>query len=205
MRLKSCAAPSGTTRVPSESANSDTSSPSSSSSITNSPPNAVTARSASSTSSVVRQTNTPLPAARPSALTTHGGRATESVSAVGTPAARSTSFANVFDPSICAAAALGPKTAIPFRRSSSAIPATSGPSGPITTRSASSVMRQAEQAVGVVGAHRVAASERGDPGVARRGVELGQAGALREAPRERVLASTGADDHHLHAARILAS
>jgi hypothetical protein len=36
-------------------------------------------------------------------------------------------------------------------------------------------------------------------------VELGEAGALLETPRERVLASTGADDHHLHAARILVS
>jgi hypothetical protein len=34
-------------------------------------------------------------------------------------------------------------------------------------------------------------------------VELRQAVALLEAPRERVLARTGADDHHLHAARIL--
>ena len=36
-----------------------------------------------------------------------------SVRAVGTPAASITSFANAFEPSICAAAALGPKTAMP--------------------------------------------------------------------------------------------
>ncbi len=62
------------------------------------------------------QTKTPFPAASPSAFTTQGGRATASVSAVGTPAARITSFANVFEPSICAASPLGPKTAIPLRR-----------------------------------------------------------------------------------------
>ena len=50
---------------------------------------------------------TPLPAASPSAFTTQGGRATDIGSAVGTPAARITSFAKVFDPSICAAARLG--------------------------------------------------------------------------------------------------
>ncbi len=64
---------------------------------------------------------------------------------------------------------------------------------------------QAEKAVSIVGPNWMAAPECGDAGVARGGVELGQARALLEAPREGVLASTGADDHHLHAARILAS
>jgi hypothetical protein len=49
----------------------------------------------------------------------------------------------------------------------------------------------------------MAPSDRRDPGVPRCGVELGEARALLETPRERVLASTGADDHDLHAARIL--
>ena len=175
-RLKSCAAPSGTACAPSDSANSDTSSPSSSSSITNSPPNAATARNAASTSSALRQTNTPLPAARPSALTTQGARATDSVSAVGTPAACSTSFAKVFDPSICAAAALGPKTAIPFRRSTSAIPATSGPSGPITTRSALSVnarLRRPSASSARTGWQRPIAAIPGLPGAAWSSVRPG--------------------------------
>ena len=60
---------------------------------------------------------TPLPAASPSAFTTHGTLATDIVSAIGTPAARITSFAKLFEPSIRAAAALGPKTATPPRRS----------------------------------------------------------------------------------------
>ena len=184
MRLKSCAAPIGTRRFPSESAKSDTSSPSSSSSITNSPPKAVTARRASSTSSAVRHTNTPLPAARPSAFTTHGGRATDSVSAVGTPAARSTSFANVFEPSICAAAALGPKTAIPFLRRTSAMPATSGPSGPITTRSASSVsarLSRPSASSARTGWQRPIAAIPGLPGAAWSSVRPGSAGCARRA------------------------
>ena len=76
IRLKSCAAASGTSRRPSVRAKSETSSPSSSSSITTSPPRAAAARNPSSSSSAVRQTKTPLPAARPSALTTQGTRAT---------------------------------------------------------------------------------------------------------------------------------
>jgi hypothetical protein len=46
-------------------------------------------------------------------LTTHGARATDSDSAVATPLTRITSFAKLFEPSIRAAAALGPKTATP--------------------------------------------------------------------------------------------
>ncbi len=96
---------------------------------------ACAASSAESSSSWVRQTQTPLPAASPSSLRTHGGRATGSVRAVGTPAASITSLAKDFEPSIRAAAALGPKTAMPRWRSSSARPATRGASGPTTTRS----------------------------------------------------------------------
>ena len=69
--------------------------------------------------------------------------ATDIVRAVGTPAARMTSFANCFDPSIRAASALGPKTAMPPRRSRSATPATSGASGPTTTRSTSTSRQSA--------------------------------------------------------------
>ena len=133
-RLKSWAGASGRTFWPSESAKSETSSPSSSSSTTTSPPSARARTSAASASSWVRQTNTPLPAARPSALTTQGARASSRTAAVGTAAASSTSLAKAFDPSMRAAALLGPNTATPARRSSSAMPATSGASGPTTTR-----------------------------------------------------------------------
>src|SRR5437764_8712589 len=138
-RLKSCAAARGTARVPSQIAKSETSRPSSSSSTTTGPPSAVAPSSPASTSSAVRQTNTPLPAARPSALITHGGRATGNVAAVATPAASSTSLAKLLEPSIRAAGAPGPKTAIPACRSSSATPATRGASGPMTARSTDSV------------------------------------------------------------------
>ena len=85
------------------------------------------------------------------------------------------------------------------------MPATSGPFRADHDQVGFERHGQAEQAVGVVGAHGMASSDRRDPGVPRRGVELGEGGALLETPRERVLASTGADDHHLHAARILVS
>src|SRR3954454_76859 len=137
MRLKSWAAGSASACSPSHTANTEISSPSSSSSITSESPNAAAPRMPASTSSTVRQTKTPLPAASPSALITHGGRAAGSACAVGTPAAAITSFAKRFDPSIRAAAAPGPKTGTPAWRRSSATPATSGASGPMTTRSAS--------------------------------------------------------------------
>ena len=137
IRLKSCAGASGTTTRPSASAKTDTSSPTSSSSITIGPGKPAAARRPSSSCSTVSQTKTPFPAASPSTLTTHGGRATASVSAVGTPAAARTALAKLFEPSIRAAARPGPKTATPLRRSRSATPATSGASGPITTRSMS--------------------------------------------------------------------
>src|SRR5690606_17186846 len=94
-------------------------------------------------------TSTPLPAARPSVLTTHGpgsvrrnstaGPTSSKVRyrAVGTPAAATTSFIHAFDPSSRAPSAPGPSTRRPAARSSSASPATSGASGPMTYRSAS--------------------------------------------------------------------
>ena len=85
---------------PSHSANSDTSGPSRSSSTSTSPPKPASERSAASTSSCVRQTKTPFPAASPSALRTQGGRASGRRAALSTSAAASTSFANAFEPSI---------------------------------------------------------------------------------------------------------
>ena len=92
-------------------------------------------------------TTTPLPAASPSSLTTYGGPNSSSAAAtssasvqtkarpVGTPAAAMTCLAKAFDPSSWAAAREGPKQAIPRARTASATPATSGASGPTTTRS----------------------------------------------------------------------
>jgi hypothetical protein len=56
--------------------------------------------------------------------------------AVGTPAAAITSFAKALLPSSRAAAAEGPKARMPAARTASQTPATSGASGPTTTRSA---------------------------------------------------------------------
>ena len=55
--------------------------------------------------------------------------------AVGIPASVMTCLAKDFEPSIMAAAASGPKQLMPLSRRASAAPATSGASGPITTRS----------------------------------------------------------------------
>ena len=61
--------------------------------------------------------------------------------AIGTPAASATSWQNALLASIRAAAALGPKTAIPAASSASATPAASGASGPMTTSSAATSRR----------------------------------------------------------------
>ena len=91
------------------------------------------------------QTETPLPAASPSALTTHAPPSSSTAShadstsvhvmarAVGTPAASISFFEKALEPSTSAAPADGPKTGIRARRSASASPSTSGSYGPITT------------------------------------------------------------------------
>src|SRR5262245_32872254 len=141
-RLKSCAGSRGTAVMPSVTANSDTSGPSRNSSMTTVP----AARACASAAARSSVTTTPLPAASPSALTTNGGPNSASAEAaspslvqvraraVGMPAASMTCLANDFDPSSMAARRPGPKQAMPAARSSSASPATSGASGPTTTR-----------------------------------------------------------------------
>ena len=57
---------------------------------------------------------------------------------------------------------------------------------------------EAEEALDVVHADRVAAAERCDPGIPRRRMQLGQPLALRDLPRERVLAAARPQDQHLH-------
>ena len=117
--------------APSQSAKSDTSSPSSSSSTRNGWPSASAARSAASSSSCVWQTQTPLPAASPSAFTTHGGRATASVRArrdAGRVHHVLRERLRALDPRGRARSARRRRR--PRWRSSSARPATSGASGP---------------------------------------------------------------------------
>ena len=103
--------------------------------------------SARSASSGVEQTATPLPAARPSALTTHPPPSsrtwlaaplrdpkTRGKAAVGIPWRAMKRFAKDLLDSSWAANADGPKAGMPASRNRSARPAASGPSGPITTR-----------------------------------------------------------------------
>ena len=157
------------------------------------------ARRPASSSSCVRQTKTPLPAARPSTLTTHGGRATASAGAVGTPAASSTSLANAFEPSIRAAARVGPNTATPAvggacRRSRrrAAPPARRRPGRSRARDRARAAPRRPRPA-----RDGTAPSAR-DAGIARRRVQLVEPGLCRELPRQRVLAAARPDDQHLH-------
>src|SRR5690606_11747337 len=155
-RLKSWAGASGTARVPSQTASTDSSGPDIPSSITTRRPASPKDRplSLASTSAMASSrsvaTSTPLPAARPSVLTTQGPGSVRRYStagptsskvrwrAVGTPALATTSFIHAFDPSSRAPSAPGPSTSRPAARSSSARPATSGASGPMTWASACS-------------------------------------------------------------------
>ena len=113
---------------------------------------------AASASATVAATTTPLPAARPSALTTIGAprRRTKSRAATGVleplPArgrdaggVAHRSLAKVLLPSSRAAAADGPQQAMPAGPIASARPATSGASGPGTTRSTALLAREVDQ------------------------------------------------------------
>src|SRR3954467_11411427 len=148
LRLKSCAGTSGSTVVPSVTANSETSGPSRYSSTSTAPPASRTRRPCATAASRSPVTRKPLPAPTPPSLTTYGaptssstvsssaGPPTGQARAVGTPAASITCLAKDLLPSSWAAWAEGPKQAMPASRTASATPATSGTSGPMTTRSA---------------------------------------------------------------------
>ena len=154
-------------------------------------------------------TTTPLPAARPSSFTTYGAPNSSSAAAassavthsraaaVGTPAAAITSLANALEPSSWAAAPDGPKQAIPRSVTASATPATSGASGPTTTRSTpSDSARSATPGT----RHRVDVVQRGDgrhAGVAGGGMHLGDTRIERESAGQGVLTAARADDECL--------
>ena len=114
---------------------------------------------------------TPFPAARPSTLTTQGGRATASASAVGTPATAITSLAKLFEPSIRAAARPGPKTAIPLRRNASPHPRDERRLRPDHREVDVEAAGEAQQHLGVVRPHGMTVAERRDPGIPGRGVQ----------------------------------
>ena len=149
-RLKSCAGKRGTTVSPSTRQNSDTSGPSRKDSRRTGFPPSSTASTCARAAARSGVTTTPLPAAKPSSLTTQVGPklssaasissalapgAMASACAVSTPCAAITSLAKALEPSIRAASLFGPNTAMPSSRRASATPATKGISGPMTTRS----------------------------------------------------------------------
>ena len=171
--------------MPSHSANSETSSPVRHSSITTAAPASPKARRsiiasiAASASASVAATTTPLPAARPSAFTTIGAprrrtnsRAASASSkrshcAVGMPAASHTSLVKALLPSSCAAARDGPMQGIEAASMASAMPATSGASGPGTTRSISLSWAKATRAgksSSPIGTHSATCAMPGLPG-----------------------------------------
>ena len=200
-RLKSLAGGSGTASRPSHNAKSDTSAPSRSSSTSSSPCPA-RLRSPSSSSASVRHTITPLPAASPSALTTHGARATSSCRAVGTPAAAITSLANSLEPSIRAAAAPGPNTEMPARRNSSPTPATSGASGPTTTSPTSSEPARPSSPSASSACTGWQCPSRAIPGLPGAACNSSSRRRLRQLPGKRVLAPARADQQDVHRASV---
>ena len=62
--------------------------------------------------------------------------------------------------------------------------------------------REREHAFGVLGPYRMAVGVPRDPGIAGRAVELRRVRALREPPRERMLAPARPDEEHFHARRV---
>src|SRR5699024_2882384 len=105
------------------------------------------------------------------------GESATSARAVRTPAAAMTSLANALEPSMRAASADGPNTGTPAARSASDTPATSGTSGPITTRSAPTRRASAVTAAGSVmsTSWHVAWTMPGLPGAAGSSVTAGSA------------------------------
>ena len=155
MRLWSWDDASGRKSSPSIKAMNEASSPMSSSSMTTRSPAApkifrpMMPSRAASASALPEHRITPLPAANPSALTTHGwSRPTyrlassrsekTSQAAVGMPFSSINSLAKALLPSSLAASRLGPNTLRPLLWNRSPIPSTSGCSGPTTVRSMAS-------------------------------------------------------------------
>src|SRR5260221_1342629 len=92
------------------------------------------------------------------------------------PFTRHRSLVKPFEPSSCAAAALGPKTAIPAPRSASATPATRGASGPTTTRSMALCRARLTTAAGSQGSMAAHSAQRATPGLPGAASSLSQLG-----------------------------
>ena len=206
-RLKSWAGSSGTAVVPSHRTSSEHSSPVEPLLNHDAPPGLAEGGTRelgrprrARASARVRATSTPLPAASPSVLTTHGpgqaaqiGQGLVDLAGVegGEAGRRHAGLGQhllheglgAFER---APSAPGPMTARPSARRRSARPSTSGASGPMTTRSAS---------ISSTGAASVASIGAGHARVARRHHHLGRAG---QHMGQRVLAAPAADDADPH-------
>ena len=112
------------------------------------------------------------------------------------------SLVKPFEPSSCAAAFDGPKTRMPAARRSSARPATSGASGPTTTRSIARSRQKSATAAMVRDVERHAFGLFGDAGIARRDEELRQQRRRRQLPGQRMLAAARADEEDVHGSRL---
>ena len=108
--------------------------------------------------------------------------------AVGTRAAAMIDLAWAFEPSSRAASATGPKAATPAAWQASTKPATSGASGPTTTRSIPAAAILAGSSAPSNGA-----ASRSDPGVAGRAQHLGRLRGTQQRAHDRVLAPAAAD------------
>src|SRR6185503_19682854 len=90
--------------------------------------------------------------------------------------ARQRSFVNPFDPSSCAASALGPNTGMAASRSASPTPATSGASGPITTRSIALLSASLTTLAASQGSIPTQSAQRAIPGLPGAATSLSQLG-----------------------------
>ena len=115
------------------------------------------------------------------------------------PRPSSTSFANAFEPSIRAAAALGPEDRDPRVAKPVGDARDERRLRPDHDEVGGQLARQVEQALAVVGPHGMALGERGDAGIAGRRVQRRERRAARQLPRERVLARARPDQQHPHA------
>ena len=93
----------------------------------------------------------------------------------------------------------GPNTAMPLARTASATPATSGASGPITTRSAAISTASAATAAGSVGVDRPQLSHAGDPRITRRRNQRGNTRIRHQTQRKRVLPPATTHQKNPHA------
>ena len=114
------------------------------------------------------------------------------------PLARHKSLVKPFEPSSWAAAALGPNTAKPASRSASATPATSGASGPITTRSIERLRASSVTARCVHGSTATHSAQRAIPGLPGAAISSLAAWRLPQAPGERIFAAARTQQQDVH-------